>query len=71
MNLLVTDSVLIDPMFEETVRWQESLREYAYSLDLTHDGYRNLSIGLRHRAREITDASRRTRSDGRSSAGAD
>lgn len=32
---------------------------------------RNLSIGLRHRAREITDASRLTRSEGCSSAAAD
>ena len=39
MNLLVSDSVLIDPMFEETVRWQESLHEYAYSMDLARDSY--------------------------------
>jgi len=39
MNLLVSDSMPIDPMFEDSVRWQDNLGEYAYSVDLPRDGY--------------------------------
>jgi hypothetical protein len=44
-------------------------REGLYSSHLA--AWRNLSIGLRHRVREITDASPLTRSERRSLAGAD
>jgi len=39
MGLLVSDTVLIDPTFEDTARWQASLTEYAYATDLPYDGY--------------------------------
>ena len=39
MNLLVSDSALIDSTFDETFRWQTSLTEYAYATDLLHDSY--------------------------------
>jgi hypothetical protein len=39
MNLLVSDRVLIDPMFEDSARWQDNLGEYAFSVDLVHDRY--------------------------------
>jgi hypothetical protein len=39
MNLLGSDSVLIDPTFDEIVRWQTNLLEYAHASDLLHDSY--------------------------------
>jgi hypothetical protein len=39
MNLLGSDSALLDSTFDATLRWQASLSEYAYEADLLDDRY--------------------------------
>jgi hypothetical protein len=39
MNLLASDSMLLDPTFDETARWTTSLIEYVLSAEPRYDGY--------------------------------
>jgi hypothetical protein len=39
MGLLLSDTVLIDPLLDETMRLRDGLGEWAYALDIAGDPY--------------------------------
>ena len=39
MGLLLSDTTLIDPMLDETLRLRDGLGEWAYDLDVARDAY--------------------------------
>jgi hypothetical protein len=45
MNLLVSDTALLDPTFDAPLRWQTSLTEYVYEAELLDDRYEYESAG--------------------------
>jgi hypothetical protein len=39
MGLLMSDTVLIDPLLDETTRLRDGLGEWAYALEMSRDAY--------------------------------
>ena len=45
MGLLMSDTLLIDPMLDETLRLRDGLSEWAYGLDVARDPYDHEAVG--------------------------
>jgi len=44
MGLLMSDTMLIDPLLDETLRLLDGLSEWAYTLDATRDRYEHETV---------------------------
>jgi hypothetical protein len=44
MGLLMSDTLLIDPMLDDTLRLRDGLSEWAYAMDAARDRYEHEAV---------------------------
>jgi hypothetical protein len=63
MGLLMSDTVLIDPLLDEMLRLRDGLGAWAYALDLARDPYEHEAADLTERTRPSRGVSCADRDD--------